>query len=116
MAHRIAHRIRTVLGFAKSLEDRETRADVRRQLRWIRGNDDAANMLTENLEYRYAAEREAQEEGGPFGGPLMDFLDWLLSNKDAIIEFIKAIIALFMPTGLPDDVPDDAPASVPAPA
>lgn len=30
-----------------------------------------------------------------FGGPITDFLDWLLANQDALVALIKLIMSLF---------------------
>lgn len=104
------NRTKTVGRWLKNEEAIETRATTRREMRFVRENKDAMEILTENLE---AAHEQERSMVGPIGGPIIDalkgFLEWLIANKEGILEFIKAIISLFMPTGLPDEEPAPAP-------
>lgn len=81
-------RLNSALRIAERRETDATKKKALSDIR-LRKNKEAFETLLEGLERDY-------EESAAAGGPLMDFLDWLMANLPAILEMIMKLLPLFV--------------------
>jgi len=71
------------------------RGKDRKILNDIFGDEDKKAIVEFALEREYP-DLKFDENELVFGGPIQDFLAWILENQDGLLKFIKAIMALFV--------------------
>ena len=72
------------------------RGENRKLLDAVLGDEDKRAILAAALEDEYGPATILAEGDAPASEtPIRDFIDFILERQDAIIEFIKQIIALF---------------------
>jgi len=64
----------------------------REEIQKILDDQDMLDMVVEEASQRYSEVMQVSDGGG---GPLLNFLDWLLNNGPALLEFILKLIGMF---------------------